>query len=75
MYRFHYKEMIAKYGNRVKLSYIDTDSFIYKIETENLYNDLALNLDAYDASIKCQSAGKVQRRMRFSCCKVLVCFV
>ena len=42
--------MITKYGNRVKLAYTDTDSFIYKIETENLYNDLALNLEAYDTS-------------------------
>ena len=50
MYRFHYKEMIAKYGNRVKLAYTDPDSFIYRIETENLFNDLALNLDAYDTS-------------------------
>ena len=50
MYCFHYKEMIGKYGKRVKLRYIDTDSFIYKIETENLYNDLALNFDAYDTS-------------------------
>ena len=50
MYRFDYKEMIEKCGNRVKLAYTDTDSFICKIETENLYNDLALNLDAYDTS-------------------------
>ena len=50
LYCFHYKEIIAKYGNRVKLAYIDTDSFIYRIETENLYNDLTLNLDAYDTS-------------------------
>ena len=42
--------MIAKYGNRVKLAYTDTDSFIYKIETENLYNDLALIFYAYDTS-------------------------
>ena len=47
---YHYKEMIEKYGNRVKLEHTDTDSFIYKIETENLYNNLALNLDAYDTS-------------------------
>ena len=47
---YHYKEMIEEYGNRVKLAYTDTDSFIYKIETENLSNDLALNLDAYDTS-------------------------
>ena len=50
MYSIHYKEMIARYGNREKLAYTDTDSFIYKIITENLYNDLTLNLDAYDTS-------------------------
>ena len=50
MYRFHYKEIIAKYGSRVKLAYTDTDGFTYKIETEHLYTDLALNLDAYDTS-------------------------
>ena len=46
MYRFHYKEM----QQSIKFAYTDTDSFIYRIETENLYNDLALNLDAYDTS-------------------------
>ena len=50
MIRFHYKEMIEKYGNRVKLAFIDTDIFIYKIETENIYKDLVLNLDAHDTS-------------------------
>ena len=42
MYRFQYKEKITTYGNRVNLAYTDTDSFIYKIETANLYNDLDL---------------------------------
>ena len=31
MYRFHYKEMMAKHGNRVKLAYTDTGNVIYKI--------------------------------------------
>ena len=42
--------MNAKNGNRVKLAYTNTDSFIYKIETENLCNCLSLNVDAYDTS-------------------------
>ena len=33
--------MRPKYGNKVKLCYTDTDSFVYEIETENFYRDIA----------------------------------
>ena len=32
MYRFHYQQVIAKYGNKAKLTYTDIDSFVYLIE-------------------------------------------
>ena len=35
MYEFHYSYMHPKYGSKVKLSYMDTDSFVYEIETEH----------------------------------------
>ncbi|GBC07692.1 hypothetical protein RclHR1_07620010 [Rhizophagus clarus] len=38
-----------KYGNRAKLCYIDTDSFI-EIETENIYDDMVEDADLYDFS-------------------------
>ena len=41
MYEFHYDYMSPKYGNKVKLCYMDTDSFIYEIETEDFYRDIA----------------------------------
>ena len=50
MYRFHYQQIIAKYDNKAKLTYTDTDSFIYLIETKNIYDDMAANIDAYDTS-------------------------
>ena len=50
MYRCHYKEMIVKYGKKVKLACTDTDRVTYKMETEKPYIDLTLNLDAYDTS-------------------------
>ena len=50
IYPHHYKEMIATYDDRVMLTYTDTYSFIYKTETENLYIDIALNLDEYNTS-------------------------
>ena len=34
MYEFNYSYMHPKYGSKVKLSYMDTDSFMYEIETE-----------------------------------------
>ena len=50
MYKFHYEEIMCKYGSRAKLAYTDTDSFIYHIQTPDLYRDMADNLDVYDAS-------------------------
>ena len=41
MYEFHYDYMIPKYGNRLKLCYMDTDSLVYHIKTEDFYADIA----------------------------------
>ena len=37
MYEFHYDYMIPKYDDRFKLCYMDTDSLIYSIKTEDFY--------------------------------------
>ena len=50
MYRFHYQQIVAKYGSMVKLAYTDTDSFVYLIEKKNIYDDMAANIDAFDTS-------------------------
>ena len=39
MYEFHYDYMIPKYGDRIKLCYMDTDSYVYDIKTEDFYKD------------------------------------
>lgn len=40
MYDFHYNKMLAYYGrNNISIVYQDTDSFLYNIETEDLYED------------------------------------
>ena len=41
MYEFHYDYMRPKYGSKVNLCYMDTDSFVYEIETEGFYRDIA----------------------------------
>ena len=40
MYEFWYDYMIPKYGDNVKLCYMDTDSFIMNIKTEDFYKDI-----------------------------------
>ena len=41
MYEFWYDYMKPKYGDNVKLYYMDTDSFIIPIKTEDFYKDIA----------------------------------
>ena len=41
MYEFCYNYMRPKYGSKVKLCYMDTDSFVYEIEIEDFYTDIA----------------------------------
>ena len=41
MYEFWYDYMKPKYGDNVKSCYMDTDSFIMNIKTEDFYKDIA----------------------------------
>ena len=41
MYEFHYDYMVPKYGDRIKLCYMDTDSLVYHIKTKDFYADIA----------------------------------
>ena len=41
MYEFWYDYIQPKYQNNVKLCYMDTDSFIIYIKREDLYEDIA----------------------------------
>ena len=45
MYEFWYDYMKPKYDNRVKLCYMDTDSFIMSIKTNDLYKDISIDVD------------------------------
>ena len=51
MYEFHYDYMKPKYGSQVSLCYMDTDSFVYEIETEDFYRAIAGDVETrFDTS-------------------------
>ena len=51
MYEFHYDYMVPKYGKKLDLCYMDTDSLIYNIETEDFHKDIAEDVPArFDTS-------------------------
>ena len=45
MFEFWYDYMKPKYNDNVKLSYMDTNSFIMKIKTNDFYKDIANDVE------------------------------
>ena len=50
MYKFHYDNIKNKYDNKLKLLFTDIDSLIYKIKTEDVYEDFSSNKQMFDFS-------------------------
>ena len=52
MYEFHYDYMVPKYGlEKLKLCYMDMDSLVYDIKTEDFYADIADDVEVrFDTS-------------------------
>ena len=45
IYKFWYDYIKPKYGNNVKLCYMDSDSFIFHVKTEDFYEDIVGDLE------------------------------
>ena len=51
MYDFHYNYIKKKHDSNAKLMFTDTDSLLYKIKTDNFYEDIKLdNNKLFDTS-------------------------
>ena len=50
MYEFHYDYIKDKYVNNSKLLFTDTDTFMYEIKTEDVYEDFSSNIEMFDFS-------------------------
>ena len=47
MYEFYYEYLKQKYGKKVKLCYMDRDSFIVHIQTEDFYKDISNDVNEW----------------------------
>ena len=47
MYEFWYEYIGSKYGDRAKLCYTDTDSFIIYIKTEDFFEDISNDVEKW----------------------------
>lgn len=47
MFDFHYSVMKPFYGDKIRLCYTDTDSFLYSIKTRDFYKDLKTHFLCY----------------------------
>ena len=45
MYEFWYEYLKPKYQHKIKLCYMDTDSFIIEIETDDFYKDTSNDIN------------------------------
>ncbi len=50
MYKFHYSVMKEIYGDNIDLCFTDTDSLLYHIRTEDVYDDMKNNIKYFDTS-------------------------
>ena len=58
IYEFNYGYIKNKYGNNSRLSFTDTDSLMYEIKTEDVYEDFSndkemFNFSNYSTKSKC----------------------
>ena len=47
MYAFWYDYIKPKYGEKTRLCYMDTDSFVMDIKTDDFYNDISNDVDKW----------------------------
>lgn len=50
MYDYYYNHLKLKYNEKITLMATDTDSFMYYVETQDVYRDMLQHLHLYDTS-------------------------
>ncbi len=57
MFRFHYDHIKKLYGQKAQLLFTDTDSLMYEIQTEDVYEDMWKHRNLYDLTSLPVSSG------------------
>ena len=65
MYEFWYDYIKPKYGDRTKLCYMDTESFVNYIETENFYEDIANDVERWFDTSNYNEKKVVKERFQY----------
>ena len=73
MYQLHYRYMLPKYGENLWLCYIDTDSFLHEIKTDDFYKDIANNVETRvdTSSYSCSRPLPIGVNKKVICLKIL----
>ncbi|XP_036146043.1 uncharacterized protein LOC118646698 [Monomorium pharaonis] len=50
LYEFHHEYMLSLYRDKCKVMYTDTDSLIYHVECENIYENMKRDIARFDTS-------------------------
>ncbi|KAL6416485.1 hypothetical protein ACFW04_013440 [Cataglyphis niger] len=50
LYKFHYEYMLPLYQDKCEIMYTNTDSLIYRVECEDIYEDMKRDIDRFDTS-------------------------
>jgi len=50
LYEFHHKYMLPLYREKCKIMYTDTDSLIYSIECDDVYDIMKRDITKFDTS-------------------------
>ena len=51
MYEFHYDYITNQYGNNSRLLFTHTDSLMYEIKTEDVYEDFSKGKEMFNFSV------------------------
>ena len=76
MYEFYYDYLMPKYVDKVKLCYMDTDSFILHIQTEDFYKDIADDVNKWFDTSGCDEKLNrplppgIKRKKKLACLKM-----
>ena len=62
MYEFWYDYLKPKYNDNVKLCYMDTDSFIMNIKTNDYSNDVENRFDTSNYEVNTSETSALARR-------------